>query len=190
MERSHCVNSVLVRFYVAEEGNDVGFVVNGHDVHLTSQSPVGHEDLGVLLPTSASLDHRTEIVLETIVDDARSVRQIPDVHHISQRKVGQNGRVRITVGMPESVIPEVTTHSCIWSRSSLCATTEFLIYQSVELWEELSSLLTEQVWFFGCVLCESPRWIPVVTFTGLLSDDVITRSQQWRVAVLIFQDIS
>ena len=90
-------NSVLVRFYVPEEGNDAGFAVRGQDVHLTSQSLVGHEDLGELLPASASLDPRTEFVLETTVDDARRVRQIPDVHHISQRKVGQNGRVRITV---------------------------------------------------------------------------------------------
>ena len=72
-------------FYMAEEGNDVCFVVNGHDVHFKSQSLVGHEDLGELLPTSASLDHRTQLVLETTVDDARSVRQILDVSHISQR---------------------------------------------------------------------------------------------------------
>ena len=97
-------NSVLVRFYVAEERNHAGFDVRGQDAHLTSQSLVGHEDLGELFPASASLDHRTELALETTVDDARRVRQIPDVNHISQRKVGQNGRVRITVDMPESVI--------------------------------------------------------------------------------------
>ena len=68
-------NSVLVRFYVAEEGNDGGFDVRGQDVHLTSQSLFGHEELGELLPASASLDHRTELVLETTVDDARRVRQ-------------------------------------------------------------------------------------------------------------------
>ena len=67
-------NSVLVRFYVAEEGNDDGFDVRGQDVHVTSQSLVGHEDLGELLPASASLDHRTELVLETTVDDAQRVR--------------------------------------------------------------------------------------------------------------------
>ena len=78
-------NSVLVRFYVAEEGNDAGFDVRGQDVHLTSQSLVGHEDLGELLPASGSLDHRTELVLETTVDDARRVRQILDVNRISQR---------------------------------------------------------------------------------------------------------
>ena len=78
-------NSVLVRFYMAEEGNDAGFVVSGHDVHLKSQSHVAHEDLGELLPASASLDPRTEAVLETTVDDARRVRQILDVNRISQR---------------------------------------------------------------------------------------------------------
>ena len=57
-------NSVLVRFYVAEEGNDAGFDVRGQDVHLNAQSHVGHEDLGELLPASASLDHRTEVVLD------------------------------------------------------------------------------------------------------------------------------
>ena len=46
-------NSVLVRFYVAEEGSDAGFDVRGADVRLTSQSPAGHEDLGELLPASA-----------------------------------------------------------------------------------------------------------------------------------------
>ena len=125
-------NSVLVRFYVAEEGNDAGFDVRGQDAHFTSQSLVGHEDLGELLPASASLDLRTELVLETTVDDARRVRQIPDVNHISQRKVGQNGRVRITVDMSASVIPEVTSHSCIWFRSSLRVTIAFLLYHSVE----------------------------------------------------------
>ena len=78
-------NSVLVRFHVAEEVNDAGFDVRGQDVHLNSQSHVCHEDLGELLPASVSLDHRTEVVLETTVDDARRVRQIPDVNHISQR---------------------------------------------------------------------------------------------------------
>ena len=92
--------------------------------------------------------------------------------------------------MPESVIPEVTPHSCIWSRSSLCAAIGFLLYQSVEQWEELSSLLTKEVWFSGRVLCESPRWVLVDTSTGLLSDDVITRLKEWRVAGLISQDIS
>ena len=98
-------------------------VLRGQDVHLTSQS---------LGPASASLDPRTELVLETTVDDARRVRQIPDVHHISQREVGQNGRVRITVKRPESVT----------TRSSLCANTGLLFHQSVEQWEELSSLLS------------------------------------------------
>ena len=79
-------NSVLVRFYVAEEGSDAGFDVRSQDVHLSSQSLVGHEDLGELLRASASLDHRTELVLETTVDDARRVRQILDVNRISQRK--------------------------------------------------------------------------------------------------------
>ena len=181
-------NSVLVRFDA--EGNDVGFDVRGQDVHLTSQSLVGNEDLGELLPTSASLDQHTELVLETTVDDARRVRQIPDVNHISQRKVGQNGRVRITMDMPESVIPEATSHSCIWSRSSLCVTTGLLLYQSVELWEELSSLLTKEAWISGRVLCESPRWVLVDTSTGLHSEDVISRLKEWRVAGLVSQDIS
>ena len=78
-------NSVLVRFFMAVEGNDAGLVVSGHDVHLKSHSQVAHEDLGELLPASASLDPRTEVVLETTVDDARRVRQILDVNSISQR---------------------------------------------------------------------------------------------------------
>ena len=60
--------------YITEEGNDTGFVVSGHDVHLKFQSHVAHEDLGKLLPGSASLDPRTEVVLETTVDDAQRVR--------------------------------------------------------------------------------------------------------------------
>ena len=180
-------NSVLVLFFVSQEGNDAGFDVRSQDVHLNSQSHVGHENLGELLPTSVSLDHCTEFVLETTVDDARRVRQIPDVNHISQREVGQNGRVRILVDMPESVIPEVTSHSCIWSRSSLCATTGLLVFQSVEQWDELSSLLTKEVWISGRVLCESPRWVFVDNSTGLHS---VSRLKEWRVAGLISQDIS
>ena len=65
-------NSVLVRFHVAEEGNDAGFDVRGQDAHLTSQSLVGHEDFGELLPAAASLDHRTEFVvkLDRMVESA------------------------------------------------------------------------------------------------------------------------
>ena len=92
--------------------------------------------------------------------------------------------------MPESVIPEATSHSCIWSRSSLCATTGLLLYQSVEQWEELSSLLAKEAWISGRVLCESQRWVLVDTSTGLHSDDVISRLKEWRVAGLISQDIS
>ena len=98
---------------------------------------------------------------------------------MSQRKVGQNGRVRITVDMPESVIPEATSNSCIWSRSSLCANTGLLFYQSVEQWEVLSSLFTKETWR-----------VLVDTSAGLHSDDVISRLKEWRVAGLISQDIS
>ena len=91
-------SSVLVRFDVAEEGNDTGFCASNSQVH------DGSEDLGELLLASPSLDQHAEVVLETTVDDAHRVRQILGVNHISQRKVGPHGRVRITVGMPESVI--------------------------------------------------------------------------------------
>ena len=60
----------------------------------------------------------------------------------------------------------------------------------MEQWEELSSLLTKEVWFSGRVLCESPRWVLVDISTGLLSDDVITQLKEWRVAGLISRDIS
>ena len=166
-------NTVLVRFYMTEEENDAGFVVSGHDMCTSNLS------LTLLMKIWVSCCRlllrwtpRTEVVLETTFDDARRVRQILVVNRISHSYVKQNGRVRITVDVPESVIPEVTPHSCIWSRSSLCATIGFLLYQSVEQWEELSSLLTNEVWFSGRVLCESPRWVLVDTSTGLLSDDV------------------
>ena len=100
------------------------------------------------------------------------------------------GRVRITVDMPESVIPEATSQSCIWSRSSLRATAGLLLYQSLDQWEELSSLLTKEAWISGRVLCESPRWVLVDTSAGLHSDDVISRLKEWRVAGLVSQDIS
>ena len=142
-----------------------------------------------MLPTSALVDLRAEIVLETTVEDARRVRLLPDVNHISQRKVGQQGRVRIAVDLPESVIPEATLQSCIWSRSSLRAFTGMLLYQSVEQWEELSSLLLTEPWASGRVICESPR-VTIDTSTSLNSDDVISRWKEWRVAGLISEDIS
>ena len=67
-------NSVLVRFDVAAEGDDVGFALCGQDVQPYSQVDDGG-------------DLRAEIVLETTVEDARRVRLLPDVNHISQRKV-------------------------------------------------------------------------------------------------------
>ena len=175
---------------MTEEETDAGFDVRGQDVHLNSQVNDGSEDLGELLPASTSLDQRAEVVLETTVDAARRVRQILGINHMSQRKVGQSGRVRITSYMPESVIPEATSQSCIWYRSSLRATVGFLLYQSVEQWEELSSLLTKEAWISGRVLCGSPRWVIVDTSTGLHSDDVISRLKEWRVAVLVSQDVS
>ena len=182
-------NSVLVRFDVAAEGDDVGFVVCAQDVQPHSQVDDGGGDLGELMPTSALVDLRAEIVLETTVGDARRVRLLPDVNHISQRKVGQQGRVRITVDLPESVIPEETLQSCIWSRSSLRASTGMLLYQSAEQWEELSSLLLTEAWASRRVICESPR-VTIDTSTSLNSDDVISRLKEWRVAGLISEDIS
>ena len=183
-------NSVLVRFDVAAEGNDIGFAVRGHYAHLHSQVNDGGEDLGELLPTSILLDQRADVVLETTVEDARRVRQLHGVNHISQRKVGQQGRVRITVNMPESVIPEATSQSCVWSHSSLRATTGMLLYQSLEQWEEWSSLLIKEAWISGRVLCESPKLVTIDTSTGLHSDGVISRLKEWRVAGLVSQDIS
>ena len=75
---------------------------------------------------------------------------------MSQRKIGQSGRVRITSSIPESVIPEATSQSCIWSPSSQRDTVGFLLYQSVEQWEELSSLLTKEAWIPD-VYCVSNR---------------------------------
>ena len=154
LERSKTCQILFQFVCVAEEGSDAGFDVRGQDVHLNSQVNDGSEDLGELLPASTSLGQRAEVVLETTVDAARRVRQILGINHMSQRKVGQSGRVRITSYMPESVIPEATSQSCICSRSSLRATVGFLLYQSVEQWEELSSLLTKEAWISGCVLCE------------------------------------
>ena len=87
--------------------------------------------------------------------------------------------------MPESVIPEAASQCCIWSRSSLRASAGLRLYQSMEQWEELSSLLTKETWISGRVLCESPRWVLVDSSTGLHSDDVIFRLKEWRVAGLI-----
>ena len=182
-------NSVLVRFDVAAEGDDVGFAVCGQDVQPHSQVDDGGEDLGELMPTSALVDLRAEIVLETTVEDARRVRLLPDVNHISQRQVGQQGRVRITVDLPESVIPGATLQSCIWSRSSLRASTGMLLYQCTEQWEELSSLLLTEAWASRRVICESPR-VTIDTSTSLNSDDVFSRLKEWRFAGLISEDIS
>ena len=49
--------------------------MRGQDVHLHSQVTDGSEDLGELLPASTSLDQRAEVVLETTVDDARSMAE-------------------------------------------------------------------------------------------------------------------
>ena len=65
-----------------------------------------------------------------------------------------------------------------------------LLYQSVEQWEELSSLLIKEAWISGRVLCESPRGVVIDTSTGLHSDDAISRLKVWRVAGLVSQDIS
>ena len=65
-----------------------------------------------------------------------------------------------------------------------------LLYQSVEQWEELTSLLLPEAWASGRVICESPRWVIIDTSTGLNSDDVISRLEEWRVAGLVSEDIS
>ena len=188
IRKGRCMsNSGLVRFVVAAT---LVLLCVARIVQPHSQIDDGGEDLGELLPTSALVDLRAEIVLETTVEDARRVRLSPDVNHISQRKVGQQGRVRITVDLPESVIPKATSQSCIWSRSSLRAPTGMLLYQSVEQREELSYLLFSEARATGRVICESPRWVIIDTSTGLNSDDVISRLKEWRVAGLISEDIS
>ena len=61
-------------FYITEEGNDTGFDVSEVTMctlkFLSHVAHVAHEDSGKLLPDSASLDPRIEVVLETTVDDA------------------------------------------------------------------------------------------------------------------------
>ena len=87
-------NSVLVCFEVSSEIVNGGFSVNSIGVDLPFDGMEdATEDLGDL-SVHASDEPRTEIVMETTVDDARRIRKLESVKHISQRRgsyVGQGG---------------------------------------------------------------------------------------------------
>ena len=75
-------------------------------------------DLGVSLYSEGSVSRRLQDLLwwtcaaklcwKRLLKTCAECDCLPDVHHISQRKVGQQGRARITVDLPESVIPDAT----------------------------------------------------------------------------------
>ena len=184
------MNSVLVQFDISSETVSGGFFVRQFDLDNQAVGSADEtEDLGQI--TAEYLhDPRHEIVIETTAEDARRVRQLPGVHHISQRKVGDSGRVRITVDLPASSIVEATTRSRIWARSSIRAMTGVLLYQSKQQWEELAGLLNGMEWSSGRIICESPRWVLIDTSDGISSDDVVRQLMEWRIDGSISEDIS
>ena len=134
-------------FEVGAEAVVGGCLVERIDVH-SPVEPAGMEDLGEIAVTSLD-ESRREVVLETTGEDARRVRQIPGVRHISQRKVGEKGRVRITVDAPENDIADATSQTNIWAPANLRATDGILLYQSKVQWDELATLLQNQTWAGG-----------------------------------------
>ena len=111
-------NCVLARFDIRENTVAGGFYVRKVDLDTGTQLNVEEDVLGEIQDASAG-SVRDEIVIETTVDDARRIRQLPGVCHVSQRKVNDAGRVRLTVDIPEHILQEVTSRSNIWARSSM-----------------------------------------------------------------------
>ena len=184
------LNSVLVRFEISSEVVTGGFYsrqVDFDPLTLDSEGPL--EDLGDII--SDPLDaQRVELVMETSVEDARRVRQLSGVHHVAQRKVGELGRVRITVDLPATSINEAAANTRIWAQSNIRASAGVLLYQSKQQWDELSVLMGREAWAAGRIICESPRWVLINTSDGLSSDDVLSRLMELRVAGLLTEDIS
>ena len=80
-------NSVLVALEIGAASIHDGFAVQRVDVDGSAgQAGPDVEDLGDICLASLQTP-RTELVLETTVEDARRIRQLQGVRHISQRKV-------------------------------------------------------------------------------------------------------
>ena len=184
-------NSVLVRFYTTEEGNGAGFDVRVVKMctsllSLSLLMKIWVSCCRLLLRWTIALKLCWKPRLMMLGECGKSLMPTA-ILSVKLDRMADSASQWICLNL-SSLKSRRTVAS--WSRSSLCAIIGLLLYQSVEQWEELSSLLTKEVWFSGRVLCESPRWVLVDTSTGLLSDNVITRLKEWRVAGLISQDIS
>ncbi len=184
-------NCVLVCLEVSGEIVNGGFSVRCINVDRPDGDKDGAscEDLGELgwHHDDAS---RLEIVMETTADDARRVRRLEGVKHISQRKVGDRGQVRITVDLPSALLNDATSHCRVWAKSSIRAASGILLYQSKEQWDEMAALLSGQRWAAGRIICESPRWVLVDTTEGVNSDDVLKYLTEWRVAGQLTRDVA
>ena len=86
-----------------------------YDCDIQTLEPPGETvDLGEINADVLNLP-RVEIVMGTDVDDARRVRLMSGVHNISQRKVGDHGRVRVTLDVPVGMLDAVTSRSRLWA---------------------------------------------------------------------------
>ena len=183
-------NSVLVGFDVIAEIVSGGFVAREYDCDIQTLEPPGETvDLGEINADVLNLP-RVEIVMGTDVDDARRVRLMSGVHHISQRKVGDHGRVRVTLDVPVGMLDAVTSRSRLWARSRIRAQTGVLLHQSKQQWQELAAVLNAESWVAGRIICESPRWVLISAAEELSTDDVVGRLMELRISGAITQDIS
>jgi len=183
-------NSVLVGFDVIAEIVSGGFVAREYDCDIQTLEPPGETvDLGEINADVLNLP-RVEIVMGTDVDDARRVRLMSGVHNISQRKVGDHGRVRVTLDVPVGMLDAVTSRSRLWARSRIRAQTGVLLHQSKQQWQELAAVLNAESWVAGRIICESPRWVLISAAEELSTDDVVGRLMELRISGAITQDIS
>ena len=183
-------NSVLGGFDVIAEIVSGGFVAREYDCDIQTLEPPGETvDLGEINADVLNLP-RVEIVMGTDVDDARRVRLMSGVHNISQRKVGDHGRVRVTLDVPVGMLDAVTSRSRLWARSRIRAQTGVLLHQSKQQWQELAAVLNAESWVAGRIICESPRWVLISAAEELSTDDVVGRLMELRISGAITQDIS
>ena len=181
---------VLVCMDIAAEETDMQFQVREADAsqswkRVQPSDSIDCEDLGCLVGD----DGRLEIVLETSPTEARSIRQLPGVKHIAQRRVG-HGRVRVTLDVDECLLSTVTSSSSLWAKSCIKARCGVLLYQTEEQWEQLGGILSNESWIAGNVLCESPRWVLVRAESQADVDVVLAKLTLLRTNGNIAHDIS
>ena len=142
--------------------------------------------LGKLEPAAIE-ERRAEVVLESIVEEARRIRKLENVVQVGGWRKAAGGQVATTFDMPEKEIHK-NTNSKIWGRSSMRASNGIVIFATEERWKEIAPLLASLVGVAG-IIRESPKWAIIEPSSASSGERIAGVLRMWRNNKAITEDV-